>query len=55
MSKLNGFKTYIIAGVTIAYALIQAWQAGGFDQTELTMILAALGGASLRHGISTSS
>lgn len=50
---LNGYKTYIVAGVTIAYAIVHAWQAGAVDQGTIETILAALGAASLRHGIST--
>lgn len=54
MSFLNGYKTYIVAGVTLAYALIDAWSHGSLSQADIGLIMGALGGASIRHGITTS-
>ena len=51
LDKLSGYKTYIVAAVTIAYAITSAWQ-GTIDQTTaMQMILGALGLGALRHGI----
>lgn len=52
LSKINGSKTYIVAAVTIAFALAQLWQ-GAIDQnTAMEMVLGAMGLGALRHGIS---
>lgn len=54
MSKLNGYKTYLVAAATIAYAWLSVWK-GGMDASHaVDMTLAACGLAGLRHGISTS-
>lgn len=51
LTKLDGYKTYIVAGATILYALVQMWQ-GSIDQnTGIQMIAGALGLSALRHGI----
>ena len=51
LSKLDGYKTYIVAAATIIYALVQLWQ-GAIDQnTAVQMIAGALGLSALRHGI----
>lgn len=51
LSKINGYKTYIVAAVTIAYALVDAWQGGALTQADTAMILGALGIGAVRHGI----
>jgi len=49
---LKGRKTYIVGLVTILYAL-SGWWTGHLSSKDATdTILAALGGMSLRHGIS---
>ena len=53
LSKINGYKTYIVAGVTVAYAVVAHWGGTIDTNTEITMILGALGLGALRHGIST--
>lgn len=53
MSFINGYKTYVVAAVTIAFALASYW--GGTMTFDAATAL-ALGGAglgALRHGIST--
>ncbi len=51
MSWLNGKKTYIIAVVAVAYAVvIVGWQQGNW-QAALELIMAALGGSAIRHGV----
>jgi type IV secretory pathway VirB2 component (pilin) len=53
-SKIEGYKTYIVAVVTVIYALVTMWN-GTMDQhTGVAMILGALGLGGLRHGITTS-
>lgn len=53
LSSLNGYKTYIVAAVTVVFALA-SWWAGTIDQSAaIAMILGALGLGGLRHGIST--
>jgi len=50
--KLNGKKTYIVAVLTIIYAVTGA-AIGKIDwNTAVGIILAALGMSGLRHGIS---
>lgn len=50
---LKGKKTYFIVAVSIIYAL-SALATGHMDvQTAIEMILAALGGASMRNAIGT--
>ena len=51
LAFLAGRKTYLVCIVTVAYALVQGWQSGDW-QGEIPMILAALGAAGLRSGIS---
>lgn len=54
MSALNGWKTYIVAAVTIAYAGV-SWWGGSLDQTgAMAMIFGALGVSALRHGVTKS-
>lgn len=55
MAALSGYKTYIVAAVTIVYALTEWLAAGTLDQNgAIAMIFAALGGSALRHGIAAS-
>jgi hypothetical protein len=53
MTMLNGYKTYIVAGVTILYTAIQLWTGAIDGNTALFAILAALGLGGLRHGTGT--
>lgn len=55
LSKLNGYKTYIVCAFTVAYAVVSGWNGTMTGQAEMDMILAALGAAGIRHGVSTSS
>lgn len=51
--KIRGYKTYGIVALSIIYAL-SALGTGHMDQnTAIEMILAALGGASMRSAIRT--
>ena len=48
---LNGYKTYILAGLALVYA-ISGFFTGHIDaNTAVETVFAALGAASLRHGI----
>lgn len=54
LNSINGYKTYIVAAITIAYAVVEYWN-GSVTQTEMVdMILAALGASAIRHGIQNS-
>jgi len=53
MTSLNGYKTYIVCAITFVYAA-SAWYLGNMDaNAAMAMILASLGGASIRHGINS--
>ena len=53
MSKLNGYKTYIVAAVAVIYA-VSGFFTGHLDaNTAIETVLTALGAASLRHGMTT--
>ena len=48
---LDGKKTYILAGVTILYAIF-AFLTGNIDgNNAVELIMGALGGAALRNGL----
>lgn len=48
---IDGYKTYIVAGVTVVYALV-SWWSGAIDwKTAMDMILVALGAGSFRSAI----
>ncbi len=49
--SLSGYKTYIVAAVTVAYALTGMFMGFLDATTAIQMILAALATAGLRHGI----
>lgn len=50
---LTGYKTYIVCAVAIIYA-VSGFYTGNLDlNTAFQVVLAALGAAGLRHGIST--
>jgi len=51
LSKLNGKKSYIVAAATVAYALVVVGWGTGDWATASELVLAALGLASLRHGV----
>lgn len=54
LNSINGYKTYIVAAITIAYAVVEYWN-GSVTQTGMVdMILAALGASAIRHGIPNS-
>ena len=49
----SGKKTYLVAGATVLFALLGLFT-GNMDFNQVvTMILAALGASTLRHGIKT--
>lgn len=51
---MSGSKTYIVCAVAVVYA-VAGFFSGNLDSvTAFNVILAALGAAGLRHGISTS-
>lgn len=51
---LSGYKTYIVCAAAIIYA-ISGFYTGHLDvNAAFEVVLAALGAAGLRHGISTS-
>ncbi len=51
---MNGWKTYAVCAVALIYA-ISGIVSGNLDTaTAVNIILAALGGASLRHAVATS-
>lgn len=55
MSFMNGWKTYLVCAVAIIYA-VSGILSGNLDgNTAVGIILAALGAAGLRHGITTTS
>jgi hypothetical protein len=48
---LSGKKTYIVAAVAVAYALVVVgWQGGDWGHAQ-EIVLAALGGSALRAGV----
>ena len=51
MNQINGYKTYIVAGVT-AIAAIFLFATGSIEQAQMLQLLSvALTGAGLRHAI----
>lgn len=51
MQKLQGRKTYIVAAVTVLYALVVVGWGGGEWHAAAELILAGLGLAGLRDGV----
>lgn len=52
---MAGYKTYIICAIAIIYG-VTGFFTGNLDaNAALQVILAALGGAAMRHGMTTSS
>jgi len=52
---LSGYKTYIVCAVAVIYA-VAGFYTGNLDlNAAIQVVLAALGAAGLRHGITTSS
>jgi len=53
MDRFDGYKTYLIAAATVAYA-VAGWIIGQMDaNTAVQLISTALAAAGLRHGIRT--
>jgi hypothetical protein len=51
ISKLNGYKTYIVAAASVVYALVSYWN-GTLDGGQAQdMVQTALLGLTIRHGI----
>lgn len=51
MSSFKGYKTYAVCAIAIVYAL-SAFATGHIDgNTMMQTIMAALGGASMRHAL----
>jgi hypothetical protein len=53
MTALNGYKTYIVAGATIFFAVAQYWNGASSETSMILTILGALGLSAVRHAIST--
>lgn len=51
LTKLNGYKTYIVCAGSILYALLSVWQKQMDWNAASQMIQVALTGAGLRHGV----
>jgi len=51
---LTGYKTYILAALTVAYAVIGSYIGQIDGNAALQLIVTALGAAFVRHGVSTS-
>lgn len=49
--SLSGKKTYIVAAVTVAYALTQFWAGALPVEAVIALIFGALGLSALRNGI----
>lgn len=54
MDKINGYKSYIIAGATLLYAIGGAISGHLTPDQAIQLVLGAGGLAALRHGVSTS-
>jgi len=52
LRNIDGYKTYIVASLTIVYAVIGVGLGFHDHPTAVEMILAALGLSTLRHGVS---
>jgi len=52
LKNIDGYKTYIIASLTIVYAVIGVGLGFHDHSAAVEMILAALGLSTLRHGVS---
>lgn len=52
MKAIDGYKTYIIAAVAIGYAFFGLLYGAHDANAAMQIVLAALGGAALRNGIS---
>lgn len=51
LSKINGYKTYLVCAASIAFTASQMWSGTVDMNTGVQSILAALAGASIRHSI----
>ena len=49
----SGWKTYIVAGVTIVWALVSYWQGTMTFDAATALVLGGAGLGALRHGVST--
>lgn len=54
MQFLSGYKTYIVAAVTVLYALVELWTGAMDVQHAIPFILAAFGAVGLRSGLTAS-
>lgn len=54
LAKLDGYKTYIVATLSIASAWVNVWAGTVDQQTAFQITETALLGMTIRHGISTS-
>ena len=53
LAKLNGYKTYIVAGASVVFDLVQFWDGKMDAQTLAMAVFAALGLSAARHGMTT--
>lgn len=53
LSKLDGYKTYIVAGASVIFDLVQFWDGQMDAQTLAMAVFAALGLSAARHGMTT--
>ena len=53
LSKLNGYKTYIVMVVGVAYVGSELWQHTIDVNSAVDQILVLLGLGAVRHGVST--
>lgn len=52
MPSLSGSKTYIVAAVMVAYAIVEWWNGAMMQDQAAQMVLNALGLGGLRAGVS---
>jgi hypothetical protein len=49
----NGYKTYVVAALTVGYAVCGLFSGNLEASTAITLISGALMGAFIRHGVTT--
>ena len=52
LDAINGKKTYIVAAVTVLYALVGWWDGSLTDQAAMALLFGGAGLGALRHGVS---